>query len=1265
MRRPSLLARLSAASLVAALSLGCADKTYLDFAPDLLPRVNGAEPSPASGSLLQRFYGDEGPGALASSIEAAIQASPADPDLHEIAAYGAILRGDEAAAIRHFLSAAASTKAVAPELYVWEAARLARTVVDHLDAQSLYADLAARHPRPDVRALAAYSLASELYLVGRNEDAAATLATLGFADDWLVIGAFDNDQGKGFATAYEPERAFEPDREQQGMLLPVKWRKAETSPVDKAIPFGEVIAPSDQAVAYAHTYIYAAAAREVELRLTTSTDVKLWVDNKLVVADEKIFHAAFDNVVVRVPLRAGYNRLLIKAANKHGPFRVALRVTEPGGARADGLRVVAKPPSPPTAGARDLTAAVVSPTQTIDKITDKNRRRFLLGRTWTRLGHTHRAAWLYEPALAAAPNNALLETMTALALLENGEAGRAIDLLGKGAARGPVESPAALIARAHFYASRDLLAKAQKDVSAAIERAPRSRSAIMEQASIYQKRGLLIDRCKLLADEVERTPGDALMTSELGDCRSARGYQREAERTLQRARALLPGHVRTLERLFELLDRRSASSDALDLARQLGERDPTSLGALLREAELLRRMGKRDDARATLERARLLSPDSPKPLVALGHLAYEDGKRYEAATSYRLAFERDPDDTYLAERVAALGGAAATPEDKLAPSAADIDAIVRQASKTRIHPGSHTVTLLDDEVTSIRADGSSKRIVTEIHQAVTTDGRDKLTLHKLPSGKVRVTEAYSIKRGERQDASSVGGGQIRFRSLDIGSIVVIQYIHYAGAGRFLPNEYTGTRYFQDVRGQVEKGRWKILLDAGKKLVFSTSRGVNHAEEAFGNGRTLHTFSADASPPLVPEPHMPPAADVLLRASVSTLADYSGYVRWEISLLSDAFGGGDEIEKLAQKLAGSEKTARAKIDKLFAHVSQQIRYQQEYEDSIAGVKPHSARVVMERGYGDCKDKAVFLIRLARAVGVEIRYALLRTTPFGAVDKAVPSQQFNHAIVYVPKQEGIDEGFFLDPTVNGLDLGNLRLDDQGAESLVLDTRTGKWEFLPIPYQSPDLEFVKHKLVVTLDKPGDARGALHVEARGGSGASLRVAQRSPEGAKKTYERIIEQLLAGATLRDQKSLGPEDIHKPAGADLDLDLRGAVSGGDTTRLNVPLPLAIAGHGTLAGRRYPLLLPRGVEELSLELSLPEGQSALHVPGELSVEHTCFAVKRTVKSEGRKVSIRTTARSSCARIEPAEYPAFRAALHKVLVERSDYVTFGAEQKPKRR
>src|SRR5262249_55716398 len=147
--------------------------------------------------------------------------------------------------------------------------------------------------------------------------------------------------------------------------------------------------------------------------------------------------------------------------------------------------------------------------------------------------------------------------------------------------------------------------------------------------------------------------------------------------------------------------------------------------------------------------------------------------------------------------------------------------------------------------------------------------------------------------------------------------------------------------------------------------------VERKTEGVGE-ETVYTFSVKGAPPLVPEPSMPPFGDELYTAAVSTLASWDAYAHWEAALLADAFQPSPEIDALARKLTHGARTPRERLDRLWAHVAQEIRYQQDYEDTIAGVKPHAAGMVIERGYGDCKDKAVLLIRLARAVGVDLRF-----------------------------------------------------------------------------------------------------------------------------------------------------------------------------------------------------------------------------------------------------------------------------------------------------
>jgi tetratricopeptide (TPR) repeat protein len=1038
-----------------------------------------------------------------------------------------------------------------------------------------------------------------------------------------------------------------------GVRVPIKFRPISIDPYDGALPLADVLAPSTSAVAYAQTFVVAQRARQVDLRLTTTNAVQVWVGEKQVASDDKIFHDELDNVVVRVSLQAGPNRVLVKSAHEGGPFRLAARVTNLDGSVPTDIGFVATATPAPSAAPGQL----VSPMGAIDALKDGGRKRFLEARMWWREGHARRASWYLGPWLAANPDNPVAMLFGAMALLENAEAGKALDLLNRGVERYP-QALGFLLERARFHAQRRQWERAEKDLAAVLAKNPDVRDARMELAAAHGARGWTVDRCQDLLAIFERWPDDGAAMAELARCKLERGYAEDAERYYRGARALAPGDGRVLLALVELSERRLDHTASEGYLRELSAARPGSLEVLLEQADVERREGKLAEARRDLEAAALRSPDAARPYDRLAQLALEAKDLPAAERWWRLALEREPEDASVAQRLAALAPTALPVGDRIAPTADDIDRVVQSASSVKVHAGSHVVVLLDDEVSTVNADGSSKRIVTLVSQAVTTDGRDALIQARLPtSGKVTVLDAYSLKKnGERQDASSITGGLVRFRGLEVGSITVVQYAHFAPPARFLPNEYVQEWHFQAPNAQVESSRWRLVMPQGRDLVAQTNGPVERSTEVVGD-RKVWSFWVKGAPPFVSEPNMTPPSDELWSASVSTLKSWDGYARWESALLSEAFTASPELDALAQKLTRGATTPREKLERLWAHVAQEIRYQQDYEDTIAGVKPHSAAMVVERGYGDCKDKAVLMIRLARAVGVELRFALLRTTSAGKVKKDLPNQQFNHAIVYAPRQPGIEAPFFIDTTTNGLDIGNLRSDDEGAQSLVLD-KDGRWEFIAIPYQSPDLEFARHELSVDLTSPEKALVKDLITARGAVAAGMRGALRSGEGAKRFYQGLSDQLLPGTTLVSSRAANAQDLQQPLHVSLDVDAANAVKAEDEHfRFEVPFLFPLAHAAALASRQHPLRLWRGLEEVTFDADLGPKQKALHLPAELSVEHPCFAVSRKVEVRGSHVVVRSRYRNSCAEIAPADYAAFRVAVQKVVAKAQDAIVFG--------
>jgi len=380
-----------------------------------------------------------------------------------------------------------------------------------------------------------------------------------------------------------------------------------------------------------------------------------------------------------------------------------------------------------------------------------------------------------------------------------------------------------------------------------------------------------------------------------------------------------------------------------------------------------------------------------------------------------------------------------------------------------------------------------------------------------------------------------------------------------------------------------------------------------------------------------------------------------------SLLSDEFRTSPELEALAARVILGAVMPRDKLDRLFHAVAPDIRYQQKYETTIASVRPHPAPVALERGYGDCKDKAVLLIQLGKLAGLRLQFALLRTTNVGQVQRDIPNQQFNHAIVYVPEQAGIAAPFFLDPTTDGLDIGNLRGDDQGALALVMDAEGTGYRFISIPYQPAELEYENHQLRVQIKSPTEASAVDKITLRGSDASQLRQLLRNPEVANKALQGLAAALFTGATLQHRSAEHPEDLWHPLELELQLDVASAIqSQGDTWRLPVPALLPGMRASTLAVRRTPVRFgPFSSTSMHTEAELPEGYRLVQAPAAFEVQHPCFSARRRTLVEGRNVSVRFDYTRHCAGIGVEEYAEFRKAALEVQRELRGEIVFARE------
>jgi transglutaminase-like putative cysteine protease len=561
----------------------------------------------------------------------------------------------------------------------------------------------------------------------------------------------------------------------------------------------------------------------------------------------------------------------------------------------------------------------------------------------------------------------------------------------------------------------------------------------------------------------------------------------------------------------------------------------------------------------------------------------------------------------------------------------------------------------------LNADGSTSGIVTEVIHALNEQGQDQVTSYTLQRGGAqRILQAYAVNpNGRRVEAEALREGKVRFRGLVPRATVVMQYRYDASSLPFLRQSLYRIQWFQGYGEAIGIAGWSLWLNAKTALHEKVSGPIHREEATRGNLRRV-TWSIRSAPPIIGEPSMPPPREVLNHVAVSTVPDWDTFMRWESALLEGAFRSSPELEATAKTIVEGATDTLEKVTRIHRYLMEEIRYEQDYENSIAGVKPHSATTVLERRYGDCKDKSVLFIALARALDIDVHFAILLTRDRGAIYADVPAQQFNHAIVYVPEQPGMPEGRFYDATADALDVDVLRHDVVGVRALVHDTHNHKSSWRDIPFQSPSFNLQRLRFTLDLAANGNAKGQFLLHARGQIGASIRRFARNRAQFERGMDGMLGRFFPGSNTVDREYLEVADPTQPATVRVGFEAPGVARLDERKLAFKPPPSFLSdliGKFSLSDRRWDLLMGApSVFELIFEVRAPDGWRIARAPKKRTIKTDCFTFTRTMKRRRSTVELGYRFVRTCERIPVAQYQEHRRFAKAMEQAYGDAVSF---------
>lgn len=480
--------------------------------------------------------------------------------------------------------------------------------------------------------------------------------------------------------------------------------------------------------------------------------------------------------------------------------------------------------------------------------------------------------------------------------------------------------------------------------------------------------------------------------------------------------------------------------------------------------------------------------------------------------------------------------------------------------------------------------------------------------------------------------------------------------------------------FQD-RLPTLASRLSVVLPEGWTVTATSLEGSAPRESKDG-ART--TWALDDLPYIPDEPLAPhlsnlapriavtwrrPAGDEESRSPGSGLAfrSWDDVSRFLSDLSEKQAEPGPAVRSRALELTAGASTDLARVEALCRN-TQKLSYVsvQLGVGRGGGYKPHPAAEVLQKGHGDCKDKATLLRSLLRAVGIRSWAVVLYSGDSAFVRKDWPSpQQFDHMILGI-ELEKIPEGaptvteagrpplLLFDPTSETVPFGDLPASDRFGYGLVVRPEGGTLVRMP---GAPPGGFRELRTVQgEIREEGSIAVQFEWQAEGPRADALRSLSRAL--SRNDLARELEDMLSGTVNSVRVENGREVEAAPGRSGLRMDLTGRTQArplpGDLVLLRPafvswnPVPVLPA-----VPRILPIVLVRRVYTATYDLRMPPGRAIDDAPAPVNLATPYGKLSSEVFEKDKSLVLRqeltlgATTEGSTQIVPASEYEAVRS------------------------
>jgi hypothetical protein len=148
----------------------------------------------------------------------------------------------------------------------------------------------------------------------------------------------------------------------------------------------------------------------------------------------------------------------------------------------------------------------------------------------------------------------------------------------------------------------------------------------------------------------------------------------------------------------------------------------------------------------------------------------------------------------------------------------------------------------------------------------------------------------------------------------------------------------------------------------------------------------------------------------IKSSINNEYTWKDFGSWYADSFEEKTKPGAKLKETVSQITAGLTTNLQKLEAIFNYVQKNVRYEQVYL-ALGEFIPNDCSVILERGYGDCKDYSALIYAMAKAAGITTSPAICFRGRGQLAFEDIAVSQFNHVIIHYTQD---NNDYWLDGT-----------------------------------------------------------------------------------------------------------------------------------------------------------------------------------------------------------------------------------------------------------